>query len=365
MRGDSYVVGAYKRLPNGAATDPVWVYNSGMQVLTMLFCRIALTLLLLSMGGAAHAQAAPIGEGLALHLLNRLGYGPAPGELARVRAMGVHAWVDSQLALAPMPPPLEERLDALSGPGAPAGEEALLRAIASPRQLEEVLAAFWLHHFKETEAARPALRPHVLGRYADLYAALGQGGAPHGASEGAAMQALVRHFVSAPSAGLQRSMARVWESTKGEQRAVLRELLTSPEFLAPSQWNRKEKDGLRFVASAVRASGLAVENVAPLMPFVRGPLSEEERAEFAERLASGRLALTMAPVRSHQYASSAPPLRAGVAGEAVQGTVSQPGPVLMAAPTPSAAAMAAAARSQPAEPGRLRELLRNQEFMRY
>jgi hypothetical protein len=81
-----------------------------------------------------------------------------------------------------------------------------------------------------------------------------------------------------------------------------------------------------------------------------------------ERLAAGRLAL--APVRPHEYASSAPPLRAGVAGEASQGTVSQPGPVLMAAPTPSAAAMAAA-RSQPVEPGRLRELLLDREFLRY
>lgn len=324
-----------------------------MQVLTVLLCRAALALLLLAASGAAPVRAAvPIDEGLALHLLNRLGYGPAPGEVARVRAMGAQDWVERQLAPPPMPP----RLEALSAAATPA-EEALLRAIASPRQLEEVLTAFWLAHFGEEEAAGRAVRPHVLGRFADLRAALGKRG-----GERAAMRALVRHFVSAPSAGLRRSVARAWESSKGDQRAVLRRLLTSPEFLAPSQWHDKEKDGFRFVASAVRASGLAVENVTPLMPFVRDALSDTERAGFVERLAGGRLALATAPVRPHEYASSAPPLRAA---DASQGTVSRPGPALMTAPTPSAAAMAAASRSRPAEPARLRELLGSQEFLRY
>ncbi|GEM_PF-2116431 len=322
-----------------------------MQVLTVLFC------LLLSLGGVAHAQpAAPLEDGLAQHLLNRLGYGPAPGELARVRALGVQAWVDGQLAPPPMPPRLEARLGTLPGP-----EAALLRAIASPRQLEAVLVRFWLDYFKKEEAADAALRPQVLGRYADLRTALGAP-ARGKRSKRAAMEALLRHFVSAPSASLQESVWRVWEATGGDQRAVLRQLLTSPEFLAPSQWNSKEKDGFRFVASAVRVSGLAVDTLAPLMAFVRAPLSDADRAEFVERLAAGKLAL--APVQPHEHASSAPPLRAGVAGEVSQGTVAQPGPVLMAAPTPSAAAMAAA-RSQPAQPERLRALLLDQKFLRY
>jgi hypothetical protein len=324
-----------------------------MQVLIILFC------LFLSMGGMAHAQpAATIDAGLAQHLLDRLGYGPAPGEVARVRALGVPAWVDGQLAPPPMPPRLDERLRTL-----PAPEAALLRAIASPRQLEAVLVAFWLDYFKTAESAG-AVHPPVLGRYADLRAALGQH-ARGKRSERAAMEALVRHFVSAPSARLQGSVWRVWEAMQGDQRAVLRALLTSPEFLAPSQWNSKEKDGFRFVVSAVRASGLAVENVTPLLAFARAPLSDAERAAFVEQLAAGRLALAMAPVRPHEYASSAPPLRIGTAGEAPGGTVSQPGPVLMAAPTPSAAAMAAAARSQPAQPGHLRERLLDREFLRY
>lgn len=320
-----------------------------MHLLILLVC--------LLLGGVAHAQpSALLEDGLAQHLLNRLGYGPAPGEVARVRALGVQAWVDGQLAPPPMPPRLEARLGTLPGP-----EAALLRAIASPRQLEAVLVRFWLDYFKKQEAAGAALRPQVLGRYADLRAALGASARGKN-SERAAMEALLRHIVSAPSASLQGATWRVWEATGGDQRAVLRQLLTSPEFLAPSQWNSKEKDGFRFVASAVRASGLAVDKLAPLMAFVRAPLSDADRAEFVECLAAGKLAL--APVRPHEYASSAPPLRAGVAGETPLGTVAQPGPVLMAAPTPSAAAMAAA-RTQPAQPERLRALLLDQKFLRY
>ncbi|RZA33660.1 MAG: DUF1800 family protein [Lysobacteraceae bacterium] len=341
-----------------------------MRVLNLLMYGAVCALLLLSTGGAAHAhRAAPIDEGLALHLVNRLGYGPAPGEVARVRGIGVRAHVDSQLAPPPMPPRLQAQLRELAEARSPAGEQALLRAIASPRQLEEVLVAFWLDYLLLTDdGARAALRPLVLGRYATLRAAIDavpRQGPLAGGGEAAAREALVRHFVSAPSAALQRAVARVWKANGGDQRAVLRMLLTSREFLAPRQWNSKRKDGFRFVVSAVRASGVAVENVAPLAQWIREGMTEEKRADFIERLAGGQLALAMAPVRPHQHASSAPPLRATAVGKGAQGTVAQPGPVLMAAPTPSAAAMAAAAGSQPAEPGRLRELLRREDFLRY
>lgn len=351
----------------------MWVYNSGMQALPRLFCRALAVLAFLSMAGMARAQAAAVlDEGLALHLLNRLGYGPAPGDPARVRAMGTQAFVESQLAPPPVPPRLQARLDDLARSGAPEGEEALLRAIASGRQLEEVLAAFWIGHVGQVgdtgHALRVAVRPHVLGRYAQLRAVLAQHAQLEGRPPGggrAALRALVRHFVTAPSPGLQASLWRVWQKSGGEQREVLRVLLTSKEFLAPVQWNSKRKDSFRFVVSAVRASGVIVENVAPLVQYVQGPMDEGGRAVFVERLAGGQLALAMAPPQAHRYASSAPPMRAGVAGGPPQGTVAQPGPVLMEAPTPSAIAMARAARSQPPDPDRLRGLLSSEEFLRY
>src|SRR5690606_11415951 len=203
------------------------------------------------------------------------------------------------------------------------------------------------------EGAGRAVRAQVLGRFADLCAVLGRPCA--GAGEAAAMRALVAHFVVDPSLYLQSSVAQGWQRAGGDQRTVLRLLLSSPEFLAPAQWKAKEKDGLRFVVSAVRASGLPVENVAPLLAWMDAPLSDQGRSNFVELLVSGRLTLAKAPVQAYEYASSAPPLRT-VDG---QGTVSQPGPVLMAAPSPSAAAMAAA-RSQPAQPNQLREQLSRQ-----
>ena len=32
-----------------------------------------------------------------MHVLNRLGYGPRPGDIARVRAVGVQAYIETQL----------------------------------------------------------------------------------------------------------------------------------------------------------------------------------------------------------------------------------------------------------------------------
>jgi hypothetical protein len=323
-----------------------------MQTLNTWFHRAVPALLALWL---ARAAAAPMDEGQALHLLNRLGYGAVPGEVAQVQAMGVQAFVDSRLA----PPPDPPRLSELVSPDTPAVDAALLLAIASPRQLEAVLAAFWQDWFSAGQGGRMALRPWVLGSYAALVMQARDRGwtVPKG-GEAAALRALVGHFVSAPSPGLLRSLRRVWDKTGGDQRAVLRTLFTSREFLAPAQWHSKSKDDFRFVVSALRASGLAVENAAPLVEFTRRPTA---RADFVERLAGGSLALARAPVRAHEYASSAPPMRAGES----QGTVAQPGPVLMAAPTPSAGAMAAAARSQPAQPERLRALLLSEDFSRY
>ncbi|MCC2957265.1 DUF1800 domain-containing protein [Massilia sp. IC2-477] len=330
-----------------------------MQMMFLLLRWAALTL---ALGLAPAHAAAPMDKGQTLHLLDRLGYGPRPGDVARVRDMGAAAYVESQLAPPPLPRWLAMRVEALSDPGVPGGEEALLRAIASPRQLEEVLTEFWLGYFGNRGAAGldSALRPHVFSRYADLVEA-----ARGPADEGAAQRALARHFVEAPSSALLRSLASVWKTSSGDQRAVLRVLLTNPEFLAPAQWNTRPKDDFRFVASAVRASGVWVENVAPLAAFLRRPMTAAQRADFAERLSGGQFALAMAPPQPQRYASSAPPLRASSRDDPAQGMVSQPGPVLMEAPTPSAIAAAAAVRSLPAEPERLRQLLGSPAFQRY
>jgi uncharacterized protein (DUF1800 family) len=159
-------------------------------------------------------------EQQAVHVLNRLGYGPKPGDIERVVQMGVQRYIDTQLhpETIPYPDALAQRLAALSSANAPAGEvvgeyaelrkdvrqedegarerrraglakitreaaEArLLRAVDSPRQLEEVMVDFWYNHFnvfanKGIDRAlvasyeRDAIRPHVLGSFRELLGA--------------------------------------------------------------------------------------------------------------------------------------------------------------------------------------------------
>jgi len=165
------------------------------------------------------------------HALNRLTFGPQPGDLQRVKALGLQNWIDLQLS----PSRLDDgalgaklaRLETLtldsqaiqrdySGPAmmerrerrranpdsepAMAGgprrevsdtqrkdrqviadiEEAkLLRAVYSERQLQEVLVDFWFNHFNVFagkgatrnylgEYEREAIRPYVLGNFRDM-----------------------------------------------------------------------------------------------------------------------------------------------------------------------------------------------------
>jgi uncharacterized protein (DUF1800 family) len=170
---------------------------------------------------ALAAQAEPLGgQAAAVHVLNRLAYGPAPGDIERVTQMGVARYIDSQLypESLELPAALNERLAALdtvqrsSGEvlgdflavrdmvkdetdGAKAmrrevlgrittqaAEARIARAVASPRQLEEVMVDFWFNHFnvfsgkgqvKPLVASyeRDAIRPYVFGSFRDMLGA--------------------------------------------------------------------------------------------------------------------------------------------------------------------------------------------------
>lgn len=162
-------------------------------------------------------------EALALQAVERLSYGPTPGEVERVRAMGAQAYIDQQMSpqSLPEPPALTERLAALptvsmdtvqlfrtygpKGPGGPraratdeeikaarekamvigreAAEAKLWRALLSPRQLEERLCEFWYNHFNIPASKglthlwvgsfeREAIRPYVFGRFEDMLVAV-------------------------------------------------------------------------------------------------------------------------------------------------------------------------------------------------
>ena len=61
---------------------------------------IALLLLVLAAAtpAAAETPSDTAADARALHVLNRLGYGPRPGDVARVKAMGVERYIEQQLA---------------------------------------------------------------------------------------------------------------------------------------------------------------------------------------------------------------------------------------------------------------------------
>jgi uncharacterized protein (DUF1800 family) len=173
----------------------------------------------LAVPAARALPAAPDGAE-ALHVLNRISLGPAPGDLARVMQQGIDGYIDEQLRprqLA-LPDALARRLAALPTLSATQGELAaryrdalqaarddsdagrarrrellqrvafeagdarLSAALQSPRQLEEVLVDFWFNHFNVfigkgltrvlvANYEREAIRPHVLGRFRDLLGA--------------------------------------------------------------------------------------------------------------------------------------------------------------------------------------------------
>ena len=175
---------------------------------------------------ALSLPASPLGpDQRILHALNRLGYGPRPGDLERVRRMGLAAYIETQLdprgipdpaveqalaaypALAlstatlvreyPLPTPQarqrltsgemsrQEMMEMYPAERRPAVITAqmqaarITRAVASGRQLEEVMVDFWFNHFNVYAQKgavrwmvpayeREAIRPHALGRFRDL-----------------------------------------------------------------------------------------------------------------------------------------------------------------------------------------------------
>ena len=199
-----------------------------------LACTLALGLGLLPRGERARvpwpesgpeARTALASRDSALHALNRLAYGPRPGELERVSARGVMHWFDQQLepghidddalkarergqpvlgytrqALAAIYADAvrEQRLAALQAPAMsdsapPPGPRdrlgralaqqyvnlTIMRAVLSERQLNEVMVDFWTNHFNVLFAKgadrfllpdyiEHTIRPRAFSRFADL-----------------------------------------------------------------------------------------------------------------------------------------------------------------------------------------------------
>jgi uncharacterized protein (DUF1800 family) len=76
---------------------------------------------------------------------------------------------------------------------------------------------------------------------------------------------LAQYFVAdKPDAELVAAMAKTFQNTAGDLRAVLRTMLTSEAFLAPSNFAVKFKTPYQYVVSAARAAGMSPAAVEPL-----------------------------------------------------------------------------------------------------
>jgi len=234
------------------------------------------------------------------HALHRLAFGPRPGDVERVRAMGVDQWVEQQLHpdriddtrtdtwltqfpaltmtgaefLAKYPPPGQQvarlaarqqvaggnkgamagdmagdmtgdmaprdvvrispadsaRLREQARAGVRAGAELFTaragRAVASERQLQEVLVDFWANHFNVftgkqqtryylAEFERDAIRPHVLGNFRTLLGAV---------AKSPAMLTYLDQAQSVADSGrrtLEQPRNAVRNNPRGAQRALL------------------------------------------------------------------------------------------------------------------------------------------------
>jgi uncharacterized protein (DUF1800 family) len=179
----------------------------------MLFLRTIATVALAVVAHAAlvaqkPATAVPArpDEATIVHVLNRIGFGPTPDLVDRVRRTGLAAHIEQQLHPERITDDaLDSRLRGFETLKVPAAELAreyfgqnesarqrqvlqdlsqqkIVRAIYGERQLEEVLVDFWFNHFNVFAGKGPvriylasferdAIRPHVLGRFRDLLGA--------------------------------------------------------------------------------------------------------------------------------------------------------------------------------------------------
>ncbi|MGD1913554.1 MAG: DUF1800 domain-containing protein [Rivularia sp. (in: cyanobacteria)] len=153
-----------------------------------------------------------------IHVINRLSFGVTPGDVEKVREIGIDKYIEQQLTPESIPEPqsLKNQLSQLQTLGLTpaqlfsqysvrrlpkptpeirkqrlkkerliqqqAVKARLLRATQSPRQLQEVMVDFWYNHFNVfhnkgltrlwiSAYEEQAIRPHVFGKFRDLLGA--------------------------------------------------------------------------------------------------------------------------------------------------------------------------------------------------
>jgi uncharacterized protein (DUF1800 family) len=77
-----------------------------------------------------------------------------------------------------------------------------------------------------------------------------------------------RFVADDPPDGCVDAAVAAWQRTRGDIRAVLRAIFTSPDFWAPQTFQAKVKTPLEFVVSAVRAAGIDADTTPRLAQMV-------------------------------------------------------------------------------------------------
>lgn len=147
--------------------------------------------------------ASELGRKTALHALNRLGFGPRPGDVEALLDRGIESYIDAQLEpkpdaalesrLAPFNNTLKLTTTQVLVTYADSGNQTasiqayldnlynakLIRSVYTTNQLEEALADFWFNHFNVNindnfvrysiqSYERDAIRPNALGKFETL-----------------------------------------------------------------------------------------------------------------------------------------------------------------------------------------------------
>jgi len=249
--------------------------------------RVAVLIVAVLATSAAAATVPPDDEAVG-HVLSRITFGVRPGDVDRVRSMGVQRYIDEQLHPERIPdttmtvrlsglstigmstrqiveqyelPQIEARRerkaagrDAAQAPDArqlPDGmapranalvlelsQQKLLRAAFSERQLQEVLTDFWFNHFNVdarkgrdrfllTAYERDAIRPHVFGKFRDLLGAT---------AKSPAMLFYLDNWMSADPTGPHRPAGPVERPFQGRFGARL----PAPQTQTPQANNRRK-----------------------------------------------------------------------------------------------------------------------------
>ncbi|WP_404785448.1 DUF1800 domain-containing protein [Altericista sp. CCNU0014] len=192
--------------------------NAKKNISIQSFYILALTV---GFGFLSPSRAAVPPDPKVLHALDRLSFGPQPGDIERAANLGIERYIQQQLN--PNAIPESQRLNArlaqletlelnslqlleqIELPRSVKGQKPtpeqrrayqqemryvreqaeqarLLRATESPRQLQEVMVDFWYNHFNVFDRKgvtrflvgayeREAIRPHTFGRFRDLVGA--------------------------------------------------------------------------------------------------------------------------------------------------------------------------------------------------